>query len=270
MGKSSGLTNRYHLYSGEYECVQWICTEVHANLSSQYWGVVKGNVAQLLRYFTVKFRAPWSPQSLKTEGGHLEELLICKFFSLLFLKISKIVPLWRKGTPVQLITEAAFELWGIRLHWYKTAEPPSCFSPIWDCVLSRPTSNLPPPFFPGAADLYLSKPHLPAAPTPPYLSPASLSLTCINWCLCLPYLLTLHHWFGIELFRRRMVPHSSAGDWRCLWMGFLSGEPDSHGVLFFSFFFFVREPWRLSLTHRLLCLAHIFIRHTKRANPETV
>lgn len=68
-------------------------------------------------------------------------------------------------------------------------------------MLFLPLSRLPPPFFPAALDLYLSMPHLPASPhtskSPASVS-ASLSLTCTGCCLCLPYLLTLHHWFGIE------------------------------------------------------------------------
>lgn len=82
-----------------------------------------------------------------------------------------------------------------------------CYS--YPCVL--------PLFFPGALDLYLSMPSLLAAlPSPTYTSKshapvsASLSLTSTGCSLCLSYLLTLHQWFGIELFWRRMLPHSSA------------------------------------------------------------
>lgn len=108
---------------------------------------------------------------------------------------------------------AVFQLWVTHLHSYETFRPPLCFTQM--LTGSVIPACVPPPFFPGALDLYLSMPHPLAAPTPPNLSlqsPASLSLTCTGCCLCLPYLLTLHHWFGIELFWRRMLPHSSADE----------------------------------------------------------
>lgn len=104
-----------------------------------------------------------------------------------------------------------------------------------------PSSRLP-SFFPEALDLYLSMPHLPAAPTPPNLSPESqllLSLTCIiaaDAFVCL-ICLTLHHWFGIELFWRGILPHSSAdehtGGQRFLWIEFLKRK-----LIFYRCFLF--------------------------------
>lgn len=66
----------------------------------------------------------------------------------------------------------------------------------------------------------------------------SLSLTCISRCLCLPYPLTQWHRFDIELFWRRMLPHSFADEHMGWGWGvssicereFLNEEPVSRGI----------------------------------------
>lgn len=92
-----------------------------------------------------------------------------------------------------------------------------CILPkCWKALLFLPKPRLLFPFC-GALDLYLSVLHLHLLPHLQIFSflflfapvSDSLSLNCTGCSLCLPYLLTQYHWFGIELFGWRMLLHSS-------------------------------------------------------------
>ena len=101
---------------------------------------------------------------------------------------------------------AVFELWLTYFHSCETFRPPSC---ITQMLAGRviPACVPPPASFLSSSPwpIFISAPppsHPHTSKSPASVS-ASLSLTCTGCCLCLPYLLTLHHWFGIEFSWRK-------------------------------------------------------------------
>lgn len=104
---------------------------------------------------------------------------------------------------------------------------------------------------------------------------SSVFIPDLRWSLlCLPYLLTLHYWFGIELFWQRMLSHSFVDEGVWEWLYVEEGFPVLRGVDFGlkRFFFFLCNALKQilgtmsvqDLTEPLIQVVQILIRQIKK------
>lgn len=111
-----------------------------------------------------------------------------------------------------------FELWSTHLHSNKIVRPPLCFT---QTLTGRVIpACVPPPFFPGALDLYSSMPYLPAAPPPSpphhHMSCPSLSLFILDLHWLLPLSALSAH--SASLIWHWVVLAKNAATFLCGWM----------------------------------------------------
>lgn len=161
---------------------------------------------------------------------------------------------------------AASEFWGIHYHCLSAVLAPSGFTQMKHFCVTP--AHVPPSAFLLSWILWPIFIHAPP-PSCPHTSKsltrdsAPLSLTCISRCLCLSYQLTLHHWFGIELFWWRMLPHSFADGYMVEdlgWQHLGIAWGGKKTVPRIGFHYYQLHNW---LNQTQICLAQILVQQSK-------